>query len=107
MASITSSWVLPVVGGIGYLFLCSFLRNRRNYQKHAQYPYKSRASFARMTNQHAYEIQKYLYTLEFPFTTEKALQFALFKTYGIPTISKLLVQTKQLSEKQNAARVCS
>ena len=37
------------------------------------------------------------YPLLFPFVFQKALQFALFRTYGIPSVSKLLVQTKQLS----------
>ncbi|KAF2145723.1 uncharacterized protein K452DRAFT_284089, partial [Aplosporella prunicola CBS 121167] len=57
-----------------------------------------------MTTQHAWEIQKYLMDREFPFTWLKSWQFALFRTYGIPTISKLLVQTKQLSTCGNAPR---
>lgn len=32
---------------------------------------------------------------EFPFLTSKAFSIGLFKTYGIPTISKLLAKTKQ------------
>jgi hypothetical protein len=62
-------------------------------------------------------------SLEFPFTSVKALEFALFRfvtpfipshllthqfnvyrTYGIPSISKLLVQTQQLSTQRYAAR---
>lgn len=74
-------------------------------RKHAQYPYKDRASFAKMTMADAQDIQWYLYQVEFPFTTQKALEFALFRTYGIPTVSKLLVQTKQLSDKKNAPKV--
>lgn len=57
-----------------------------------------------MTAEHAQEITQYVMSLEFPFTTEKALQFALFRTYGIPTISKLLCQTKQLAELSIAPR---
>ena len=34
----------------------------------------------------------------------KSLQFALFRTYGIPTISKLLVQTTQFSEESTATK---
>lgn len=34
-----------------------------------------------MTTEHAWEITRYVMTLEFPFMSEKALQFALFK-YG-------------------------
>jgi hypothetical protein len=56
-----------------------------------------------MTLQDATAIQSTIGELEFPFTFEKALQFALFRTYGIPTISKLLASTTQLS---NAATAC-
>lgn len=73
-------------------------------QKHAQYPYKTPESFANMTADDAYEIAKYTFSLEFPFTTEKAAQFALFRTYGIPSISKLLCETKQLSEPATASK---
>ena len=58
-----------------------------------------------MTTTDAQEIQWDLYQLEFPFTTQKSLEFALFRTYGIPTISKLLVQTKQLSDRKHAPKV--
>ena len=97
-------------------------------QKHAQYPYKTPESFANMTADDAYEIAKYTLSLEFPFTAEKAAQFALFRlvvvsklpqspipglnneensrTYGIPSISKLLCETKQLSEPVAASKVC-
>ena len=57
-----------------------------------------------MTNEDAYLIQKEIGELEFPFTFEKSLQFALFRTYGIPTISKLLVQTSQFSEETTASK---
>src|SRR5215469_4278399 len=90
---------------LAYLLLCRLLRYAWMYRKHAQYPYKDRASFAKMTMTDAQEIQWYLLKLEFPFTTQKSLEFALFRTYGIPTISKLLVQTKQLSDKKNAPKV--
>lgn len=62
-----------------YSLLCRFLRFRRMKQKHAQYPYKTPESFANMTADDAYEIAKYTFSLEFPFTTEKAAQFALFR----------------------------
>ena len=57
-----------------------------------------------MTNDDAYSIQRDISELEFPFTFEKSLQFALFRTYGIPTISKLLVQTSQFSESNTATK---
>ncbi|KAL2914281.1 hypothetical protein HK105_206227 [Polyrhizophydium stewartii] len=36
---------------------------------------------------------------EFPFLTTKALEFGLFKTYSIPSISKLLVATGEMSDR--------
>ena len=41
---------------------------------------------------------------DFPFISFTSLEFALFKTYGIPTISSLLAATGQLSESATADR---
>ena len=41
---------------------------------------------------------------EWPFMYTTSLQFALFKTYGIPTISKILTDTKQFSDPANASK---
>ena len=87
-----------------YLPLVSILRNRYLRSTLEKHPYPTRPSFAFMTNEDAYLIQQGLAELEFPFTFEKALQFALFRTYGIPTISKLLVQTSQFSEESTATK---
>ncbi|KAI4257139.1 MAG: hypothetical protein LQ352_001779 [Teloschistes flavicans] len=57
-----------------------------------------------MTDEDAVEIQFILTQLEFHFTFEKSLQFALFRTYGIPSISKLLVATSQLSDPATASK---
>ena len=57
-----------------------------------------------MTLDEAFRIQQAIGELEFPFTFEKALQFALFRTYGIPSISKLLVATKEFSEPATATK---
>lgn len=43
-------------------------------------------------------------TLDFPFIFTKSLEFALFRTYGIPTISSLLLHTGQLGKAENAGR---
>lgn len=90
-----------------YTLLCRALRYQRVRRMRSKYPYKTRDDMAHMTGEEAFEIQRDLMEAEFPFTTNKALQFALFRTYGIPTISKLLVQTKQLSSKEHAPRVCT
>ncbi|GAC92673.1 hypothetical protein PHSY_000228 [Pseudozyma hubeiensis SY62] len=42
--------------------------------------------------------------MDFPFTFTKSLEFALFRTYGIPTISSLLLHTGQLGKAENAGR---
>ncbi|KAF2746394.1 hypothetical protein M011DRAFT_425006 [Sporormia fimetaria CBS 119925] len=87
-----------------YVTVCRVLRFRRRNKKHAEYPYKTREDFSKMTATHAWEIYRYVASLEFPFLHEKALQFALFRTYGIPTISTLLSSTRQLAAPQLAPR---
>jgi hypothetical protein len=73
-----------------------------------------------MTNVEAQQITAYIGELEFPKLYETALQFALFQvsaerqpysscadnqqTYGIPTISDLLVATKEFSTPANASK---
>ena len=87
-----------------YTTLVSFLRHYRLRNTLKNFPYTTRQSFVRMTDDDAFEIQRGLAQLEFPFTFTKALQFALFRTYGIPTISKLLVATSQLSDIATASK---
>ncbi|KXS09981.1 hypothetical protein M427DRAFT_104550 [Gonapodya prolifera JEL478] len=52
----------------------------------------------------AQRITNHLVALEAPFISFTALEFALFKTYGIPTISSLLSHTGQLGKPENASR---
>lgn len=85
------------------LITFSFRRNRLRSTLKA-FPYNDRHSFSSMTNDDAFRIQRSIFQLEFPFTAEKALQFALFRTYGIPTISKLLTATSQLSSANSAPK---
>ncbi|KAJ4367692.1 hypothetical protein N0V83_007277 [Neocucurbitaria cava] len=87
-----------------YIALCRGLRYLRRDTKHTQLPYKTREDFMKMTAEDAWEIVRYVQSLEFPWMTGKALSFALFKTYGIPTISKLLCDTQQLSQVEYAGR---
>lgn len=44
-----------------------------------KYPFKTRESYRFMTDQQAFEIQKAILQLEFPFMALKSLQFALFR----------------------------
>ncbi|KAI5304003.1 hypothetical protein KEM56_006967 [Ascosphaera pollenicola] len=73
---------------------------------------------SRMTIQEAWEIVNDIANLEFPTSSLVSLQFALFRvwivgtlaildektTYGIPTISKLLVKTGQLASPKNSLK---
>ncbi|KAK6354220.1 hypothetical protein TWF730_008632 [Orbilia blumenaviensis] len=53
---------------------------------------------------HAEQAVKLMGAWDFPRVTRLALQFALFRTYGIPTISSLLWKTRQLSQRSTAHR---
>ncbi|OAQ59526.1 myosin-cross-reactive antigen family protein [Pochonia chlamydosporia 170] len=57
-----------------------------------------------MTTVEAQSIVKELSEWEFPLLFRMSLQFALFKTYGIPTISSLLVATRMFSNPENASK---
>lgn len=62
-----------------YPILVSLLRFRRVRWLHRKYHYPTRESLSCMTDNEAWEIQKILLQLEFPFIYIKALQFALFR----------------------------
>ncbi|KAI5244938.1 hypothetical protein E4T43_03502 [Aureobasidium subglaciale] len=86
---------------IGYLATVRYFRNQRKTQKHQLYKHDDLST---ITLEDAQQIQLYLYELEFPFIAQKALEFALFRTYGIPSISGLLMHTKQLSSKAHSSK---
>ncbi|KAI0479885.1 hypothetical protein F4859DRAFT_530029 [Xylaria cf. heliscus] len=98
------SWISPghfpaPVGRIGvlvviiYATLCTTLRFRQMRAIAKQFGYTTRESFAGMTVDDAYKIQKWLAEQEFPKVFSASVFFALFKTYGVPSISRLLVRT--------------
>jgi hypothetical protein len=64
---------------VAYVALCRGLRYLRRDWRHAQAPYKTREDFKKMTAEDAWEIVRYVQGTEFPFTSGKALAFALFK----------------------------
>lgn len=71
-------YIIPVL--LAYPLLISLLRFRRLHQLHEKYSkYSTRESLTQMTDDEAFEIQKQLAQLEFPFIYKKALQFALFR----------------------------
>ncbi|KAI4694568.1 hypothetical protein J4E81_006165 [Alternaria sp. BMP 2799] len=57
-----------------------------------------------MTVKDAHSVHVSLAELEFPVVFQTSTFFALFKTYGIPSISKLLVATGQLSCPETASK---
>ena len=87
-----------------YIILCSLLRFQRRDAIQKKFNFPDRKSLSRMTNADAQAINLYLLQLEFPKLYYTSIQFALFKTYGIPTISELLVATKQFSTPDNASK---
>ncbi|KAH8731229.1 hypothetical protein GQ44DRAFT_699548 [Phaeosphaeriaceae sp. PMI808] len=89
---------------VAYIAICRSLRFVRREHKHLHYPYKTREDFKNMTAEDAWQIVEYVQGLEFPWINTKALSFALFRTYGIPSISKLLCETQQLGKVEYAGR---
>ncbi|KAL8766048.1 MAG: hypothetical protein Q9209_007077 [Squamulea sp. 1 TL-2023] len=87
-------WPLAlIIALILYLWLCHSLRYRRRNTISASVS----SSVQQISLPTAFAIHNTLVTLEFPSTFPAATMFALFKTYGIPSISSLLVQTNQLA----------
>ncbi|KAH8645348.1 hypothetical protein BX600DRAFT_391519 [Xylariales sp. PMI_506] len=83
---------------IPYLVLIRLLRYQRRNQISQKYgDGQNRQQLAAMTLGEASRIQRQLAELEFPRTFQRSLGFAILKTYGIPSISRLLVATSQLS----------
>lgn len=103
-SSLNSSWTPIYLLLLLYPIICTLLRNDRLRHTLVLFQFWDRRSFAKMTDKDAYLIQQIVGELEFPFTFEKALQFALFRTYGIPSVSKLLVATSQFSEPSTACK---
>ncbi|KAK3177581.1 hypothetical protein K4F52_009632 [Lecanicillium sp. MT-2017a] len=80
------------------------LRYRGESSLRAKFGYFNRESLASMTNTEAQEIIKVLASYEFPLMQALSVEYGLFKTYGIETISKLLVATGQLAGKANSPK---
>ncbi|KAK3720661.1 hypothetical protein LTR37_003711 [Vermiconidia calcicola] len=89
-----------------YIFLASNLRYRRvekeNDRLRTLYP--DDASLARMTNEDAHDIIKYLQQYEFPFAFEVSLAASLYRPYGIPSIARVLAKTKQFADVHLASK---
>ncbi|ORY66991.1 uncharacterized protein BCR38DRAFT_425464 [Pseudomassariella vexata] len=96
LPSAWTSYIVPTV--LGYLLLCQALRFRREKAMRRKYGYPDRASLARMTTTDAQMIISDLSMYEFPYMTMASAQFGLFKTYGVETISSLLLATRNLTD---------
>lgn len=69
---------------LGYLALVRSLRYRREASMRKKFNFPNRASMARMTNDEAQEIIKYVAGYEMPHMQILGLEFALFKVGSIP-----------------------
>ncbi|KAJ7262727.1 hypothetical protein B0H12DRAFT_1104192 [Mycena haematopus] len=85
-----------------YLCLVRSLRWRRYNAIHKKYSAKFRART--LTPEESQDVIQLAYMYDMPSLSEYSLAFALFKTYGIPTISQLLLHTKQLASQALVAR---
>ncbi|KAF2995163.1 hypothetical protein E8E14_001705 [Neopestalotiopsis sp. 37M] len=104
-AAADGSWKTTAISlGVGYLVLVQALRFQREKSMRKRYGYPDRASLHKMTVEDAQKIIKELSSLEFPFTNETSLQFALFKTYGVESISRLLLATRNLTDPVNSLK---
>ncbi|KDQ50418.1 hypothetical protein JAAARDRAFT_42081 [Jaapia argillacea MUCL 33604] len=91
---------VPVTAIITYLGLVQLLRWRRYHRVHEKYGPK----LGSLTPAEAQTILHLSSQWDLPGINQGALSFALFKTYAIPTVSKLLTQTQQLGTKENLTR---
>ncbi|KAI1424919.1 hypothetical protein F5Y12DRAFT_749779 [Xylaria sp. FL1777] len=93
------SYVVPAV--LGYILLCRALRYRGEQKLRRRMGFPEgcgREALSRMTNDQAQQIIRYLATYEFPDFHRMSLEFGFFKTYGIESISRLLLATRNLTD---------
>ncbi|KAI1206987.1 uncharacterized protein F4807DRAFT_210274 [Annulohypoxylon truncatum] len=81
-----------------YVGLCRALRFNRENGLRRKLGYPDRASLAHMTVVDAQQIIKFLNVWETPLFQFLALEFGLFKTYGVESISRLLLATGNLTD---------
>ncbi|KAM3427471.1 hypothetical protein NHJ13734_008965 [Beauveria thailandica] len=96
--------VLTVTGLLVYAVVCSVFRFRRIRKTRAEYGFHNGASLGHMTNEQAHHIVKQLASLEAPTFFDLALRVALFRTYAIENIAKLLVASSDLNRQQHAPK---
>ncbi|KAJ3513538.1 hypothetical protein NM208_g15175 [Fusarium decemcellulare] len=101
-----SSWSGPVLlaAFLGYVALCSLSRFWRINSMQSRYGFHDRTSLGRMTNQQAQEIVKSIAQLEFPLFYDLSIRLALFETYAVKNIAKLLVAASDLNIREKAPK---
>ncbi|KAL1890057.1 hypothetical protein Sste5346_008493 [Sporothrix stenoceras] len=89
-----------------YVAVCHLLRYRRMRAMHRQHDhtYPDRDSYAKMTSDDAQAILATIQQREFPFMYTLAIEFGIFKTYGIPTISRVVGATRAVTDPLPAAK---
>ncbi|KZL85665.1 hypothetical protein CI238_10155 [Colletotrichum incanum] len=104
MPKALASTTMAVALIAGWVALCASLRFRRITNLRKQMGFTDRGSLARMTNDQAQLILKNVIEFEFPKMYLLSLQFAIFKTYGFESMSRLIVATKNLADPANAQK---
>ncbi|KAI1463242.1 uncharacterized protein F4812DRAFT_447604 [Daldinia caldariorum] len=95
----STSWKQLIIPGVLlYVGLCRALRHRREHALRRKLGYTDRASFSRMTVVEAQQVIKVMAAWEMPLSHFLALEFGLFKTYGVESISRLLLGTRNLTD---------
>ncbi|TLD19958.1 hypothetical protein PspLS_09381 [Pyricularia sp. CBS 133598] len=102
---------LPYVAAVvvAYPILIQALRYRSLHVVQRRFPYgpeagKNHKPYSAMTGDEAFAIIQRLADWEFPTMILLGLQMALLRTYGIPSISRLLAATRQLGQGDNVGR---
>ncbi|KAL1674284.1 hypothetical protein EV122DRAFT_220978 [Schizophyllum commune] len=82
----------------GYLSLVFALRWRKYEEVHSKYQHKNLATAE------AQEVVHLALGWDMPFLMTMALEFALFQTYAVPSISKLLLATRELASRETVSK---
>ncbi|KAJ7617261.1 hypothetical protein FB45DRAFT_224149 [Roridomyces roridus] len=96
------SSIIAALCALAYLLLVRALRWRRYKAIHKKYMAKFRART--LTPEEAQDVVHLAMLYDMPTLSGYSVAFALFKTYGIPTISQLLLDTRQLGTQATVAR---
>ncbi|OTA98099.1 hypothetical protein M426DRAFT_326255 [Hypoxylon sp. CI-4A] len=98
-SSASASWMpFLVPTALAYITICRAMRFRREHALRSRLGYPDRASLKRMTVAEAQQVIEFMNAWEMPLLQFLALEFGLFKTYGVESISRLLLATGNLTD---------